>query len=888
MADSHYQEGYGAVPSDHYASGYGPPGGDYGGYGGDPGGYAPVTPGGYGPGPQEYGDYPQYEGTHPGDVSGLDGNADDYQQYTERKGALSTIDPENGIAPRRCTDCVCLFVFLAYVAGMILLVNVCRDSTIGDRQWSDIRRLTHGHDYTGRLCGVDEDVTDKPFLYWCRTNWTETGSVPTTLNLDYPSCVKTCPTADGKVVPSIRCLFNLTYNEMSLTPKPGSGVEPFGTIATYHLQFQQSEAETPPYDTEPFGGRFCTPVDQTMKEKVETGPLRHVRFFVSVGSLQDPWLVLFQASLISIVLGYVYVFLIFECPRIFTISFLYATWALLTVSGGFFFYAVVGLLVNQGGKEALKTTFKWDAYTEYNPFFEEHSPETSILISVVVAAVLWCIGCGILGTITHVAGDGFMYVADLVDAAKECSMQMKSMLVPPGIEAIFKFVMMWTLGYNFMYLMSVGFYEDRRLMVNGQKFKDATAVYHFDTSIIPWMVYYLFGCVWLMELITSCGQFLVSFAVISWYFMKKEGHVKTGVPPLPPLHGAITGVMFHAGSLCLGAAVHPWIRLIRLFNWIEDESVPDKEARCCPEGQENCVANCTNAICQCVGGLCSKVTEARKRCFTPPQCLPSPDPKHGHRSDGLMNPGCSYRYSKNAYNDVIIRSQHYLQASQRAFRLIHKYQSTREHMLLGNGCQVVTVVGVMSIAIIGTIFTHLSIMSNSALTNPASPSFIAEPMFIDALAFLLCANIAYGFMMIFDHTADTLLYCYAWNKKFSQDSGGHPVEDYLPESMRDLVDLDVEDDDEKGALYGKARPEMYLGTFFTSRRAQIKADKDKDKARQSQIQMTTATMGAANAGASSMSGASRQFGGFATGTSQVPYQAVASGGYTPSAAYHYS
>merc|ERR1719507_1396865 len=106
-----------------------------------------------------------------------------------------------------------------------------------------------------------------------------------------------------------------------------------------------------------------------------------------------------------------------------------------------------------------------------------------------------------------------------------------------------------------MILVSVGWYEERRLMVNEKLYKDDTAVYHFDTRVLPWIVYYLFGWVWIMELTTSCGQFLISFAVISWYFMKKDGHRKTGLPPLPPVHGALDGCLYHAGSLCLGAAI---------------------------------------------------------------------------------------------------------------------------------------------------------------------------------------------------------------------------------------------------------------------------------------------------------------------------------------------
>mmetsp|Transcript_99399 Transcript_99399/g.207061 ORF Transcript_99399/g.207061 Transcript_99399/m.207061 type:complete len:866 (-) Transcript_99399:179-2776(-) len=831
----------------------------------------------YGPGPahgQGYDDYDDGE-DHPDG-----GSFADYKQYTEdRHGPLDRIDPDNGIAPRRCTDCICLIIFIGYMLGMIILVLSCRNGSMNDQSWSDIRRLTHGHDYAGRLCGVDAEVADRPFLYFCRTRWSEYGPEATQLNLEYPSCVSHCPTAangtDG-TAHSIKCLFNLTFNEMSITPKPDeeeNSVEPFGTLATFHVQFQQSEAETNPYDTIPFSGRFCVPKNESVRQQVVQGPLRYQRPFSVVGSLQDCWLVLGEAAVISIALGYVYLFLIFKMTRIFTVTFLYGTWVLLAVSGGFFMWSVFAYIADRSGNPSLLETFHFATYTEYNPLFEVHSPESATLISVVVGAFLWCLSCGVVGTLTHVAGHGFMYVPELIDAANDCVNSMKSMWAPPGIEGVIKFLLFWMLGYNFMYIVSVGWLDDERLVVNGVRYKNATAVYYFDTSIIPWIVFYLFGAVWLVEFVTTCGQFLISFSVISWYFTKNEGEDRddSDAPPMPAVHGLIHGAMYHAGSLCLGAAIIPWVRLIRLLNWIEDESVPDEEARCFPEGQEHGLAKCTNALCGAIGRCCSVFTGWRKRC-SPDCCRASPDPSHGIRRDGFFNAGCSYRYSKNAYNDVIIRSQHYLEASNRAFRLVYKNQAAKEFLLNGKGCQVVTVVGVSSIGLLGMLYTHFSITGNGAYIDPTSSSYIAEPLAIDALAFLLCANIAYGFMALFDHGADTLLYCYAWSKKFAQDNPSFPAEDYLPEKLQDIVDeYAVEEDDDKVALYGRAKDEMYLHKWFkkgdgkaTSSGMQAKSTGAQSSPMASQV----------NPMASGVSGVSRQFPAMTPGGSQAPYQSL--------------
>lgn len=830
MAD-HYQDGYGGMPGDY--GGYGPAPGGYGmppdnhgrapsgyavypdNYGPDPGGYgAPPDPGGYSAHPDSYapqGEPYDFDPTY--DPRGGVGYPDLNDRSPEmHDNALPNvhqswdrcawgIDPENGIAPRRCTDCVCLGIFLVYVVGMVILVTVARTSSIGNRPWGDIRRLTHGHDFRGRLCGVDTGVEDRAFTFWCRDKAQEWGPNPSGLNLEYPVCVHECPYNSTEM---IGCLFKQAVQQATIH----GGV--FGTVETYHVQFQQSIAQTHAYDSVAFGGRFCVPANVTMKAVVLHGPLKYSRLFYSVGSLQDCWFVIFQATLLAVLLGYVFLFLIRLLPKFFVLVFLYLTWALLSLATFFFLYAVLGLVATKTGNAALMEKARFAEYMEFNPLYARYMQGTATLLSVTAAAGLLLMGCGVLGIITHVAGD-FGYVPDLVDASSECWFQdMRSMLAPPAVEAIAKFVLTWILAYNFMFLVSVGWYEERRLVVNEKLYKDESAVYHFDARIMPWIAYYLFGWVWIIELTTSCGQFVVSFCVISWYFLRR----KTGIPPMPVLHGVTDCVCYHMGSLCLGAAIIPWVRLLRIFNWIEDESVPNEEAACCDEG----IAPLTVAIngcCRCIGGMCKKLTDQRKQCQ--PACCNTEPPATHLDKDKLINAGCTYRYMKNAYMDVIIRSQHFLQASQRSFLLIHRYGATKTYMLEGRGCQVVTSVGVVTIGCMCMVYTYWVIMCIGSFTDPKSQSFIAEPMGISVMAFFLCGSIGYSFMSLFDHGADTLLYCYAWNKKFSKDSNGLPIDAYLPDSLRELIDTEIDDDDAY-RFYGQARPEMYLGTWLPKKR----------------------------------------------------------------------
>merc|ERR1719469_818704 len=143
---------------------------------------------------------------------------------------------------------------------MVLLVGVAKTRVVSGRPWGDVRRLTHGHDYAGRLCGVDPGVEDKAFLFWCRNNASEIGQSVAELNLEFPSCVSACPY--NTTWWRTPCLFHQGYSQANIH----GGV--FGTVQTYHVQFQQSIALTYGYDTMAFGGRFCLPMDSTNRAAV--------------------------------------------------------------------------------------------------------------------------------------------------------------------------------------------------------------------------------------------------------------------------------------------------------------------------------------------------------------------------------------------------------------------------------------------------------------------------------------------------------------------------------------------------------------------------------------------------------------------------------------------
>jgi len=708
------------------------------------------------------------------------GHDKSYQRFQERGGSMDSamgggmvIDSEHGIAPRRLTDCNCLIVFGVYVLGMMVIIAVIGRRTLDDRAYTDVRRLTHGMDSQARLCGVDPGVEDKDLP--------TQAAEPKGLNLNNPSCVAQCPdeAVNGSMAP-IPCLYPVHTEVCSSLPGqpchlPGGQ---FGNVVTYHIQSQQSMVSTVPYSTRPFGGRYCMPRSERLEAQVLHGPLNMgVRMVNSMGSLGDAWGVMFVATLLAIGIGYAYVYLVKASAKTVFYAFLTVCYVIFLTSGLFFLYAVFSEV------PWFKDVLPFATYEELNPLFTRNTEVGACVRSTVLGFVLVGISCGVLGVVSHLV---FMWhtIHELIDVSADCIMSMKHMLIPPALEAVWKYLLFQILCSNFRLLMAVGSFDDHRIFINGEMYKGKSATFHFDWSVLPWLAYYIFGAVWIIELCNSFGQFLISFSVVSWYFTKGEGGKKSGAP-MSSVHAICDALRDHLGSLFLGAAIIPWTRIVRVANFIFNESVPDENARCCVACQ------CCTGCFRCAGRCCDALKECVQGCL-PRWCSAK---------------GCVEKYSKGAWPDVVIRSQHFIPAAGYAQLVIRSHDPCYRKV---SACQIVTVIGVVSSGCICASITYWIIMTIGPLNDPTSSHYIQDPLGVSALAFVLCANIMYGFTMLFDHTADTLLYCYAWNRKFNPKS----IETFLPEGLAEVVDHDYYGDEEQFKYYGIAKPEMYLSTWM--------------------------------------------------------------------------
>jgi len=137
--------------------------------------------------------------------------------------------------------------------------------------------------------------------------------------------------------------------------------------------------------------------------------------------------------------------------------------------------------------------------------------------------------------------------------------------------------------------------------------------------------------------------------------------------------------------------------------------------------------------------------------------------------------------NKNAYIDICITSNNFCGAAGDviAFLATHPAEIT----ILNGACTIFSIAGTAIISGLTGYVTYLLATTQDRWTSETSPHHVASPRFVAGVAAIAAAFVAHAFMVIFDHTADTLLYTYCWNETKAHNT----VEKYAPDSLIKLV-----------------------------------------------------------------------------------------------------
>jgi len=696
---------------------------------------------------------------------------------------------------------------------------------------SDLQRLTRGADYKGRLCGVDPGVEDKRFLYFCQT---EAG-----IDLERPSCVETCPHTG--TVPMISCLQKQTA---TWTDENMDGVADI--VQWRKINVSERVVLTAPYDTTALRGKYCVPDDSTLKEEVLHGPKMGgmARVLNSLGSLRRPWLWLFMVVLVCCLAGYIYLFMLKMMAKPVVLMSMFAASTLFFLGGVFFLFGVLGWPVLEQWSD-----MGWFREWYSNPMYTVNNRADAAFWSGIMGMFLAFLGL-FLGCKMCTLGRQFEDGIDLIETASECMHTIGWLMIQPLLLALLQFFVLLLLTYGFMELITQGELETRRVFIDNERYEGLSADYKFDTWRIGWSVFfYMIGAWWTMEVTISIGQFMIAFCIIAWYFMPKEdkSHVKRPPPRMKLLTEMFSSLFRHFGTICLGAFCISYARVWRftigyLFDfsggkyvWETETSYDEDDFLCkgCHSCNVSCVGGMLNgnwkdgwlqSCCRCCIGETEGGFKERKN-RTPgatqsvgciPRCCDcscccKEDPfcawLSGASDKSFLMPFSWADLShctKDVYNDVIIRATDFFPANVRTRQIFGSVPACAT--IKGSG-QMITIIGVSFIPLIG-IAAFAGFMQLDTVQDESSSWYVSDPIMVGYFTMLLCMLVAYSFCMVFDHTADTLLYCYAWHKRNDKAS----IDKFIPDKLRYIVGWgDLNND--KYPYYGKAPNAMYLSTF---------------------------------------------------------------------------
>lgn len=686
--------------------------------------------------------------------------------------ATQRIDEETGRAPPRCTDMACCSFFVIMAIAMIAV-----RASVGGH--GNVARLSHGTDYFGRICGVDNGVENMPYLFWCRADpppaenqWPET---PADIDLLYPSCVVSCPTSAQSL--DIACLLPSTPGE----PKTIAGGQ-FGNDETLEVTMQESIVLMAPYATKPRGGRFCVPRDKGLRDKVMNdndlglGPSSRYRFNVVIGTLHHLYFWLFLSALLASVLSMFYYYAMKHCPKA------VATIFLIPMMMGFLivcvlFLMAIGVLIDRDSDFAV-----W--YREANPVYRTLSWTWGTAVCILIGVYCACLACGFFMMHSRFV-TAQNTLADLLNSARDCILHVPCMWMQAWIEAFLKYVVFWYGLEGIRFICSCGWLDMNRIHINGVRFAGLSRTFHYWDNSGLWttwiwfyvtLAFWIVGCVWLMETCTAFGQFVTSYEVAAWYYTPKTNKVKERLP-FQLGKAAYSGFVYHFGSIVKGALVIPYTRLYRLPYWMLDMIFPQAgSGGCC---------GCLEKLLMM--GLCP--------CFNRDFLAKEMKPQFPEKAIP----------SKDAYHDVVLRSNDFTQANVKACQLLQHSHKVVQMLYRDLYSTTASIMGVVSISSACGFMVFMFVSELNRYKEEGSVYYVPDPILVASLAWILAAYVSFGFMTVWEHAADGLLFCYCWNRIHNRKS----VDKFIPETLRSIVGWDDTEND-RYPYYGKANNNMYL------------------------------------------------------------------------------
>mmetsp|Transcript_583 Transcript_583/g.898 ORF Transcript_583/g.898 Transcript_583/m.898 type:complete len:639 (+) Transcript_583:47-1963(+) len=466
-----------------------------------------------------------YGGEHDGD-SDDEGPIDHSDDFKERHSG--------------CTDIPCCCVFLIALAALGVVTGYGFAN-------GDPRKLHHGIDYNGNICGVTPGTELSPYIFYCAPGGAvgqliggsqATAGTLAGITLASGVCVEACPVLQSAV---------------------NTGVTVADTYVPAAIpQCAAAGGDTKPYDTKTAFG-ICVPSEihknagAAISEGTSTWQARIIK---GVDSAQKGLWVYVLIFFVAIALGYLYMCFLKACASC-------MVWLSI----------IVIFLVSL----SIGVWMIWEAQTIGTNQALESFGQFSTSVAYAIGSIFLLVAFGTLCLVCccgHQIGDAIAAVQMTCDVM----VAMPTLLLGPVVQAILKIVTIMMLLYGFIYLMSTA--DVQPLTDSGGV---AGQFRQFDwTSEEKWMMFfYIFMAFWLLCFTTALYQFAMSYATADYYYSVPYGGDERDPSPGAVFEGYCVGALHHSGSLAFGSFIIAVFAMIqRALEYIDKSNPNNPIVRC--------------------------------------------------------------------------------------------------------------------------------------------------------------------------------------------------------------------------------------------------------------------------------------------------------------------
>eukprot|EP00933_Yihiella_yeosuensis_P063510 TRINITY_DN66689_c0_g1_i1.p1 TRINITY_DN66689_c0_g1~~TRINITY_DN66689_c0_g1_i1.p1 ORF type:complete len:630 (-),score=52.94 TRINITY_DN66689_c0_g1_i1:259-2148(-) len=411
-------------------------------------------------------------------------------------------------SPGHCTDCFCIIVFAAALAGLAGTINYAVEN-------GHIERITSFPQWDGKPC--DGENGRGHFIYFCQSD-SVTG---VSLDLHHHMCVHSCP--KGTVgEPLITC----TYDD--------NGIE--------------TPRDTTPYATTPIGGVFCMPdageLSTEVRKMIGANPYLDSALRI-MEVLRHTEIILIGVG-VATICGFVYLFIVEWCAKLIVFLSLFIMTSVPSAIGGTLIYAST-----QGGLQVNGT------------HITSGNVDNDLKIGigcVALSALSLCIVCCYSKSLNKA-------VESLQEAAS-CIAGKSSLVVEPWLALAIKVVVLVPLFVGFIVLATASTSAKEGTTID-LTLPGSVLPYTFEADELQTMLllYYAFMFLWIAELLHCVSQFVVIYVAEEWYF-KVRGARRLSLCSscgwLDMCKGYLSAVTVHLGSLIFGALL---VTIFRGLAW---------------------------------------------------------------------------------------------------------------------------------------------------------------------------------------------------------------------------------------------------------------------------------------------------------------------------------